>query len=179
MNFNIVFYLNGCIQNHITTTCDQSQKLQMSCFTFCLCSKSLKSGVHFSLTAHLPSDRPGVSQNLLGPHFHPPSPEPIPWALCPCWSNQDPCCCWGLWAVWGREFETGTRGHEVGTGWHEASGTEWGKHMSPESWHEQMTWRPPMPSGAVGEGHGGQEPTGPHCLPDTLPLAFLLSSNTL
>ena len=38
----------------------------MSCFTFCLHSKSLRSGVHFSLTAHLPS---GVSQNFLGPHL--------------------------------------------------------------------------------------------------------------
>ena len=36
-----------------------------------------------------------------------------------------------------------------------------------------------MPSGAVGEGPSGQEPTGPHYLPDTLPLAFLLPSNTL
>lgn len=94
--------------------------------------------MHFSLTAHLPSDRPGAQSEPPWLHFHPPSPEPIPWALCPCWSNQDPCCCWGLWAVWGREFETGTRGHEVGTGWHEASGTEWGKHMSSQSWHEQM-----------------------------------------
>lgn len=72
-----------------------------------------------------------------------------------------------------RELE----GHEVGTGWHEESGTEWGKHMSPRHWHEQMSWRLPMPSGAVGEGHGGQEPAGPHYLPDTLPSAFSLSSN--
>ena len=108
MNFNIVFYLNGCIQNHITTTCDQSQKLQMSCFTFCLHSKFLKPGVYFSLTAHLPSDLPGVNQNLLGLHLCSPSPEPIPWPLCPWWPNQNSCCCWGLWAAWGREFETGT-----------------------------------------------------------------------
>ena len=175
MNFNIVFYLNGRIQNHITTSSDQSQKLHMSCFTFCL-RESLRSGVHFSLTAHLPS---GVSQNLLGPHLRSPPPEPIPWALCPCWPNQDSCCCWGLWAVWGREFETETGRHEVGTDWREESGTEWGKHMSPKFWHKQMTWRPPMPSGAVGEGPSGQEPTGPSYLPDTLPLAFLLSSNTL
>ena len=72
-----------CIQNHITTTCDQSQKLQMSCFIFCLHSKSLNPGVYFSLIAHLPSDRPGVNQNLLGLHLCSPSPEPIPWPLCP------------------------------------------------------------------------------------------------
>ena len=39
-------------------------------------------------------------------------------------------------------------------------------------WHEEVTWQPPMPSGAAGVGRGGQEPTGPHCFPDTLLLAF-------
>lgn len=54
INFNHVFYVNEDIQNSTNlaqNSTNQWQNLSMSYFTFCFCSKSLKSGVDFSPTA--------------------------------------------------------------------------------------------------------------------------------
>lgn len=68
--FNNLFYLIQCIQNTITSTCNQYLKITEYFTFFFFHTKSLKSGVDFILTGHLRSDWVAFPVPALSPRSH-------------------------------------------------------------------------------------------------------------